>query len=394
VYKNAAFASVASALVAGVCLMMSGCGPKVASSVVENNHEQIMKAVRSYRLGKPARAEAGEKPAAAKLVVLHGGPNDYALYIARIRGYFEQEDFDALEAEASEARASKARLAGGTWKIRNFYEAVEAKGENGQKPTDAAWANTVKTLMEWAAAKPHSATARIALANAHSALGWRARGSGYANSVSSGGWMVFRQEMGLAANFLVDAAKSDVRCPYWYLTMQQVALAQQWDRADMRALFDEAAAFEPEFYYYYQEYANYLEPKWSGEEGETEAFADESWLHVGGDQGEIIYFEIASSRTCWCNLDDGRLERMSWPRITLGYEAIGRLYGSSNYKNNRFAFMAYQFHDQVAAGQALQAIENAKDPSVWGQGDLFEKVKAWANVGEPEQSTSASRSGY
>ena len=176
--------------------------------------------------------------------------------------------------------------------------------------------------------------------------------------------------------------------------MQKVALAQQWDRPDMRALFDEAAAFEPEFYYYYQDYANYLEPEWSGAKGETEAFAEESRLHVGGDQGDIIYFEIASNRTCWCEPDDQQLERMSWTQIKLGYQAIERLYASSNYKNNRFAFVAYQFHDQMAARTALQAIENAKDPSVWGQGDLFDKVRAWANVGEPEQSENASRCGY
>jgi hypothetical protein len=393
-YKNAIFASVASALVAGVCLMLSGCGPKAASSVVENNHEQIMKAVRSYRPSRPASAEAGEKPAAARLHVSTGGPADYEAYMAQIRGYFLQQNFDALETEAREARTSKARFSGGTWKINNFYAGVVAQGENGQPPTEADWDSAVTTLKAWAAAKPNSAAARIALANAYIALGWRARGSGYADSVTREGWKVFHQQVVLAANALLDAAKSEERCPYWYVAMQKVALAQQWDRPDVLALFDESAAFEPEFYYYYQDYANYLEPKWSGVDGETEAFAEESRLHVGGDQGDIIYFEIASNRTCWCEPDNHQLERMSWPQIKRGYEAIERLYGSSNYKNNRFAFVAYQFHQQVAAGSAFQAIENARDPSVWGQGDLFEKVKAWANGVVPEQSASASRSGY
>jgi len=393
-YKNAAFASVASALVAGVCLMVSGCGPKAASSAIENNHDEIMKAVRSYRLSKPASAKTAEKPTAARIPLSKGAPGDSEAYFAKIRGYFQQENFDALETEASEARTSKERFSGGSWKITNFYAAVMARDVPTQSPTDADWDSALKTLKAWATAKPNSAAARIALTNAYVGVGWKARGSGYADGVTREGWKMLHQQIGLAANALLDAAKIEERCPEWYVAMQNVALAQQWDRSEMRALFDEAAAFEPEFYYFYQDYASYLEPRWSGAEGEAEAFAEESRLHVGGEQGDIIYFEIASYRTCWCDSDGGPIVQMSWPQIKSGYEAIDRLYGPSNYKNNRFALMAYQFHDQMAARSALQAIENCKDPSVWGQGDLFEKAKAWANSGEPEQAASASRGGY
>ena len=125
-----------------------------------------------------------------------GGPADYEAYMAQIRGYFLQQNFDALETEAREARTAKARFSGGTLKINNFYAGVVAQGENGQPPTETDWDSAVKTLEAWAAAKPKSAAAQIALAHANIAVGWRARGSGYADSVTREGWKVFHQQVG------------------------------------------------------------------------------------------------------------------------------------------------------------------------------------------------------
>jgi hypothetical protein len=57
--------------------------------------------------------------------------------------------------------------------------------------------------------------------------------------------------------------------------MQEIALAQGWDKQQARELFDQATAFAPYFYHFYREYANFLLPKWYGEEGEIQAFAEE-----------------------------------------------------------------------------------------------------------------------
>ena len=64
--------------------------------------------------------------------------------------------------------------------------------------------------------------------------------------------------------------------------MLQVGRAKGWEVEDLTTLFQRATAFEPEFFYYYQELALSLMPKWRGKEGDVEKFAEESANRAGG----------------------------------------------------------------------------------------------------------------
>jgi hypothetical protein len=55
-----------------------------------------------------------------------------------------------------------------------------------------------------------------------------------------------------------------------------VALSEGWDKAQAKELLDAAVAFEPTYYNVYREYLNFLLPKWYGEPGEAEAFAEQA----------------------------------------------------------------------------------------------------------------------
>jgi hypothetical protein len=311
-------------------------------------------------------------------------PEEAEPYVSSITSYYLQRDFDQLEREAHEARIGEERFAGGSWKIYNFYAGVALPGR--KTPADeTVWNTYLAITKDWVAAKPESATARIALADAHLALAWKARGTGYANTVSDQSWDTFHSEIALVREALLEAAQRKERCPYWFALMQAVALADGWDPEDAQELFDQAVAFEPNFYYFYQNYAHYLEPQWFGKEGEREAFADDSSLHLGGDQGEIVYFEIASGEICSCN----DLAKMSWPRIQLGYEAIERLYGSSSLKRNRFAYLAYLAKDRAAARRVFGEIGESWDPGAWSSRNKFEEARAWAMSGVEEPARAA-----
>src|SRR5262249_15086216 len=159
------------------------------------------------------------------------------------------------------ARASKARLQGGMWKVAMFYDVV---GDATLAIPGAAadWDSQFGSINKWIAAYPESAAARIALAEAYVNYAWEARGNGYAKTVSNSGWSKYEERIQLAESALLDAAKLKEKCQYWYEAMEEVATAQGWDRAQARALFDEATAFEPTYYHYYRVYANYLMPKW------------------------------------------------------------------------------------------------------------------------------------
>ena len=144
-------------------------------------------------------------------------------------------------------------------------------------------------LQRWASARPESITARVALAKSYVNYGEDARGSGFADTVSESGWKLLAERTTKAKLILDEASKLSTKDPEWYVVMQELVLHQDWETPARRALLEQAVKFEPEYYYYYRLFANSIQPKWGGEEGEVETFLQESSDRIGGDAGDILY---------------------------------------------------------------------------------------------------------
>jgi len=337
--------------------------------------ETLMAAARSY-----ARApEAAEGPAAgaAETGPASGAPlqNEHA-YEVQIAHLFASGEYEQLEQEARDNRASKARLAGGVWRLFDYYDALSFPPTRPQ--TEADWKAHIAAVKHWNALHPESATARMVLAGSYINYAWFARGHGFSDSVTQEGWELFRERFELAKVALLEAAKLKDKCPYWFELVQMTALAEGWEKPVAKELFEKAAAFEPTYYHFYREYANYLQTKWYGDEGETQDFAEQISAKVGGDDGDMIYFEIATLVGCQCQTERVSLGGMSWPRVQAGYLVLWQKYGTSNVKANRFALLAYSSDDKRAARQAFSSIGENWDNTVWKNKDTFDSVKAWA----------------
>lgn len=112
--------------------------------------------------------------------------------------------------------------------------------------------------------------------------------------------------------------------------MQHVAFEEGWDKVDARELLDQALAFEPSYYHYYREHADYLQPQWYGAPGEIQSFAEEVSSHLPDTDRSILYFRVISSLACNCAPEVAGLPGTSWPKIKTGYANAQRLYGNSN----------------------------------------------------------------
>jgi hypothetical protein len=265
--------------------------------------ETVMQAIHDYGNGhQPASTSiTGAPPAPAQFTNMLNGPMDRTVvYAGYIAAAFEQSDFARLEMEAQRDRSEQSRLIGGVWKLNDFYDGVaKPRATNGD--IDAAYQAQFASIKKWIVAYHDSATARIALAVAYLNYASAARGTGYANAVSGSDWELHAQRTQMALNSLLEATKLKEKCPYWYEAMQLVAINQSWDKPLARELVDQAEAFEPSYYHFYREYANYLLPKWDGAEGDTQAYAEEISARLGGVRGDIVYFEIATFQACQCN---------------------------------------------------------------------------------------------
>jgi hypothetical protein len=286
-----------------------------------------------------------------------------------------EEKFADLDQMADQYRREKTRLPGGEWRLRLFYEALDAPHQTDQDTRDH-----IAHLEHWMQQRPESVTARIALATSLHRWAWVARGHSYADKVTPEGWKLFNERMKQSQDTLEAAAKVSATCPQWYSEMMAVALAQNWDNARMKEVFDRGIQFEPGYFYFYQQYANYLLPKWDGHPGDSAAFAKSSADTVGGSAGDLLYFQIAAMLI---KPGDGsfHVRELDWDRIQRGYQAVTSQYGISRHNVNELAFMAYRFKDVAVARQQFDAIGDHWSRGVWRDRELFDRARDWARTG-------------
>ncbi len=289
-----------------------------------------------------------------------------------------EDRFDDLDCLADSLRQNKITFPSGVWKLRALYWGV-SEPQGHATPED--WADFLDRLNRWVSSKPNSITARVALAKAYAAYAWVARGQDSADSVTANGWKQFAERTTKAKQILDDASQLVTKCPEWYFAMQQVAMAQQWDKAQAVNILQQAIAFEPTYYAYYRRHADYLQPMWFGEEGEAAKFAAQSADQVGGEQGDILYFQMASN-ICHCD-EEPLVEQMSWPRIQKGFAVLEKQNGPSISNLNVLAYMAMKVGDPAVAEDAFKRIGDRRDEEVFQGQSYFDESKTWATQVAP-----------
>jgi hypothetical protein len=285
-------------------------------------------------------------------------------------GLFNSGRYADLDTLAQQLQQQRSRFKGGNWRLHVLFGTLSSPGS--ATATDAAWKAQIAKLEQWAQSSPASPTPRIALAQTYLRFAWKARGHGYANTVTSEGWALFRARVQSARTTLEQSAAVADNSPHWYLEMQGVALDQQWDRAAFDALAERALAHEPGYYYFALSESNYLLPKWYGRSGDTEQYAAEVADRIGGDEGDAVYFQIAAAINC-CKRTQA--QALSWPRVQRGFAAIESLYGSTNHQRNVMAFLAVRSGDSATAQQMFARIGNDWSESVWKSKAAFDTAR-------------------
>ncbi|HEY7402117.1 MAG TPA: hypothetical protein VIB39_01230 [Candidatus Angelobacter sp.] len=317
-------------------------------------------------------------PAAADLTATMGliSETDPAKYADGVRLLFEQERFRVMDDVAAGERTNKTRFAGGEWKLREFYESLAAPGGKGRGVV-ADWNAYRERLNKWVGIEPQSITARVAMAQGELLYAWQLRGPGAPGTIAPDRYDLFMTQLKQTEAVLNQASDLQEKCPEWYNVMLQVGRAKGWDQADLSTLLERAAAFEPQYFYVYQQQALTLTPLWRGKDGDAEKFADDQANRAGGKPGDILYFQIAQSIIG--NPDLAKMpQHFVWSRALVGYQGLIEQYGSSVARQNQIAFMAARFGDYMAADDLFTQIGDHWDKGTWGSQEYFDKVKAWA----------------
>jgi len=326
--------------------------------------------------GARGRSLGHETPATVPVPAAAEDPQES--FKTEVRSLLEQQNFMRLDEMGDELNRTKARFPGGDWKSYRFIEALAGPVE-GEKAPDEVWEHRLAVLRRWRAERPQSMTAAIALVDGSVNFGWKARGKGFADTVTPEGWRLLAQRMGPAEDILLDVARRTPKTLDWYRAMIDLGRIQGWDRARVDALFEDAVALDPHYLHVYSAMARYLMPRWQGEEGDWERFADKSAERLGGQEGSIVYGHIAwQISKFYRGHDFFDQNAVSWPRVKQGFIDRETVYGTSVRNLNAFCLLAGSAADRETTRKLLTRIGDQWDPAVWQEWKYFEGYRKWA----------------
>jgi hypothetical protein len=150
-----------------------------------------------------------------------------------------------------------------------------------------------------------------------------------------------------------------------------VGIGQGRDRDALEKLFDAGVKLEPTFYYIHQAKASYLLPRWFGQPGEWERFADEAALKLGGHQGDIVFFAIYSQMMSMHDITFMNSHHAAVPKLIAGFRSIEKLYGASAHRLNEACFFASSGNDSQATAELFDRIGEDFDLAVWRSKQSF-----------------------
>jgi hypothetical protein len=295
---------------------------------------------------------------------------------------FISEDFPRLEEMSARFRSEKSRTPSGLWHLTLFYTGIDALAERQKRAApegyiDSAFEMIEGTTQKWMRKFPDSPAAHIVHAGVLITHGWAHRGGDYASKVKPESWAPFRKYIAMAREHLEKHKEVASRDPRWYEIMLTIARAQSWERDEFEKLLEEAVNREPLHYQTYFMALEYLMPKWHGDLGEIETFAQDATSRTQGQEGQGMYARIywyASQSQFANNLFED--SQAVWPRMKAGFEDVVARYPDPWNLNNyaRFACLA---RDKGKTKELLERTQASIVPEAWTPESLRAQCAAW-----------------
>lgn len=307
-------------------------------------------------------------------------------HIVTVRGDVEQMLMDGrtdeLDAMADDYRASRVRVRGGWWALAQFYELISpfAGSSCGCGPdiSKVAFEDKRTALEAWLERRPHSLTARIALANLWKLRAWQLRGAGSTKDVTEAGWRGFHESLARAEETL--APVEEAADPMVYFLEMEMVVVSDDPRDRLQSLYTRATTAFPTFSGYAPQYYSFMLERWFGRPGEAASFAASLLAKPGDDQGKIEYVSVAArAATVSTGVDDVmRWSGIDYNVLIAAYAVRQRIVGLSNSDWNVLLFYSVAVRDKKGANFALEHIAGHWDRGVFRTQALIDWVMGWS----------------
>ena len=159
-----------------------------------------------------------------------------------------------------------------------------------------------------------------------------------------------------------------------------------WDRQKFETYFREAVAFEPAYYSFYEIKADYLLPKWNGDEGDWQIFSQEATRFTTADESQTIYMRILDS--LWGEYGTYKTfndSGISWSMMKQGFIDTERNFPGSQWNLNKYCKYACQAGDSEVARVLFANIGDFPYWKAWKTSE-YKKCQTLLGIKEPDGS--------
>jgi uncharacterized protein DUF4034 len=259
-----------------------------------------------------------------------------------VQSAFNAKDFKRLDELYDQWCTGKDRFPDGRWKLSQYGDGLDDNFTHWN-----TWTKDLTVIQTWQQSRPWSKAALYAEAIYWRAYAWKARGGGYAHSVSKEGWELFRERLAKSKDILaaLQAGGSECAAPYALTLSVLTDLGAREEQ--LAAVFTGAVREYPEYHNIYFAMARHYEPKWGGSAEQYGSFADQVAEQTKGFEGmglyARLYWLVDNRRGIPFTNDPSRAP--DWRKLQAGYEDLMRLYPSSMHNLGKYAGVACRSTD-------------------------------------------------
>jgi hypothetical protein len=271
-----------------------------------------------------------------------------------------QGDYDLIELAESELGFSRQKFATGEYLFEPLYLALYESLEFSTSP---------KLVDQWSRAKGEEGYAKLARALLLYHQAWRARGSGYASTVTPEGWKIFHSKLS-EANATLDSASAKLKqTGPWHALKVRVIFMHPELKDQRLKVIQAATSAWPDYLLLYTVPMGLMHPRWGGSYELMEGAARMALEKTRGEHGASVYalaYERLFRADCDCTLADSKVD---WPAMKQGIRDLQARREVSPERLKHFAAMACQMRDRDEARHLYTLYDKALGAAVSGEPD-------------------------
>lgn len=257
------------------------------------------------------------------------------------------KQYDEIEKVAAQLQKSNAANSKGSPHLALFLEGLVVGG-------DSNFAALQAKIAAWRAARPQSNLARLAAIQMWTDAASKARGSGYANTITPAMSAKIEVLLAKSTQGLKNLPPTAFESPLAFIVALDCGLLAGAPREFLDNLFEAGTRKFPNYLPLYRTRTIHLLPRWFGEPGESIEMIESRADQIGGENGDVFY-----ARVIWhLAQTTGDIESdfsYDYSRVTRGLERLHQRFPTSVSVASARLELAFRTKDWKTAQQILSA---------------------------------------